>query len=63
MREQDDPAVADKVVEIDRAVGGVGLEVWGGGTETETGILVRGDCGMEMVGGLLTVLDALLKTY
>lgn len=36
MGEQDSPAVANEVVERDRAVGGVGLEVGGNGAETET---------------------------
>jgi len=35
--EEDDPSVTNEVVEIDGALGGVGLEVWGDGTETETG--------------------------
>ena len=34
--EEDDPFVADELVEIDGAVGGVGLEVGGGGTEAES---------------------------
>ena len=36
MREEDDPFVADEFVEVDRAVGGLGLEVGGGGAESET---------------------------
>lgn len=34
--EENSPAVADVVVESDRTVGGVGLEVGGNGAETET---------------------------
>ena len=36
MGEEDDPFVADKLVEVDRAVGGVGLEVGGNSAQTET---------------------------
>ena len=36
VREEDDPFVADEFVEIDGAVGGVGLEVGGCGAEAET---------------------------
>ena len=36
VREEDDPFVADEVVEVDGAGGGVGLEVWGDGAEAET---------------------------
>lgn len=35
MREEDSPAVANVVVELDRAVRGVGLEVGGNRAETE----------------------------
>lgn len=35
--EEDNPVVADELVEVDWAVGGFGLEVWGDGAETETG--------------------------
>jgi len=32
VREEDDPAVADEVVEVDWAIGGFGVKVWGNGT-------------------------------
>lgn len=35
--EEDNPLITNEFVEIDRALGGIGLEVWGNGTETETG--------------------------
>jgi len=37
VREEDDPSVTNEFVEIDRTLSGFGLEVWGDGTETETG--------------------------
>jgi hypothetical protein len=36
VREEDTPAVAYPLVELDRALGSFGLEVWGSTTETET---------------------------
>lgn len=36
--EEDDPVVADELVEVDRAFGGVGLEVGRDGTEAEAGL-------------------------
>jgi hypothetical protein len=36
MREENHPAVADKFMEIDRACGGVGLEVWSFASEAES---------------------------
>jgi hypothetical protein len=36
--EEDDPVAADELVEVDRAFGGVGLEVWRDGTEAEAGL-------------------------
>lgn len=36
VREQNDPAVANELVEVNRSVGGFGLEVGGNGTESET---------------------------
>jgi hypothetical protein len=35
MREEDHPLVADELVEVDWALGGLGLEVWGGAAQTE----------------------------
>ena len=35
VREEDDPVVADELVEVDVALGGLGLEVGGDGTQTE----------------------------
>lgn len=35
MREEDDPSVADELVEVNGAFGGIGLEVGGDGTEAE----------------------------
>ena len=34
--EEDDPVVTDELMEVDRAVGGVGLEVGGNSAQTET---------------------------
>lgn len=34
--EEDDPLVADEVVEVDWALGGLSLEVWGDGAQTES---------------------------
>lgn len=34
--EEDSPAIADELVEVDWAVGGLSLEVWSNGTESET---------------------------
>lgn len=34
--EEDDPVVADELVEVNWAGGGLGLEVWGDGAQTET---------------------------
>lgn len=36
MREEDDPVVADELVEVNGAVGGLGLEVGGNAAEAET---------------------------
>jgi hypothetical protein len=36
MREQDHPAVTNELVEVDRAVGRLRVEVRGGGSKTET---------------------------
>jgi hypothetical protein len=36
VREEDNPVVTDELMEVDWAVGGVGLEVWGNGAEAET---------------------------
>ncbi len=33
--EEDDPGVANKLVEVDWALGGLGLETWGDGAEAE----------------------------
>lgn len=35
MGEEDNPVVTDEVVELDGALGGLGLEVGGDGTKTE----------------------------
>ena len=37
MREEDNPLVTNELMEVNGTVGGVGLEVWGNGSETETG--------------------------
>lgn len=36
VREEDNPVVTDKLVEVDRSVGGLGLEVGGSRSQTET---------------------------
>lgn len=41
--EEDDPAVADKLVEVNGALGGFGLEVGGFGAQTEGSRLRHGD--------------------
>jgi hypothetical protein len=35
--EEDNPVVANELMEVDGASGGLGLEVWGNGAEAETG--------------------------
>lgn len=44
VREEDDPFVTDELVEVDWAGGGLGLEVWGNGTQAES---VGGEKGIS----------------
>lgn len=36
MREENNPVVADELVEVNRTVGGIGFEVGGNGAEAQT---------------------------
>jgi hypothetical protein len=38
VREEDDPVISNELMEVNGALGGVGLEVGGNAAETETGI-------------------------
>ena len=60
VREEDDPGVADEFVEVDGAVGGVGLEIGRGRAEAEAVVRVLACSGFLDVH-VLTVLDVLLK--
>lgn len=52
MREEDDPVVANEVVEVDGAVGGLGVEVGGNAAETE-GCWTVGHCRwLVLLGGV-----------
>ena len=46
MREEDNPVVADELVEIDWSVGGLGLEIGSSATQTELLCTSFGHCGV-----------------
>jgi hypothetical protein len=50
VREEDDPVVADELVEVDRSISGLGLEIGSSATQTERLCASFGHCGVLEVG-------------